>query len=160
MIRKVVKFPDPILLMRSEPVDLIDSGIKQLSIDMVETMRAEGGIGISAVQVGILKRIMVVSVKKGAFDRELSPEVMINPKIISREGSQRIGEGCLSFPGLVLPISRHELIEVEYQDMDGASKKAVLQGIESVCFQHELDHLDGVVFVNKDRPGGLVGKLG
>lgn len=158
MIRKVVQFPDPILNKRSHRVDKIDDDIKQLCKDMIETMKAENGIGISAVQVGVLLRIMVVSVKKGAFDNEWHSEVMINPKILAREGFQCLNEGCLSFPGLMLPVKRYESIDIEYQNIEGNTIKAILYGLEAVCFQHELDHLDGITFVNKN-PGGLVGKI-
>lgn len=159
MIRKVVRFPDPMLSRKSSPVDIIDDDIRALARDMIETMRSENGIGISAVQVGVLKRIMVVSVKKGAFDNGLIPEVMINPKLVSREGFQQLGEGCLSFPGIFLPVNRYHNIEIEYQNLDGETRRAILEGIESVCFQHELDHLDGIVFINKGGSGKLAGRI-
>ena len=135
-------------------------GSKAEFTEMVETMKAENGIGISAVQVGVLKRIIVVSVKKSTTDKELSPEIMVNPKIVSREGFQRMGEGCLSVPGLILPIDRYESIEIEYQSLDGETRRAILQGLESVCFQHELDHLEGIMFVDRGGAGRLRGKLG
>ena len=160
MIRRVVRYPDSLLSCKSEPVEKIDDEIKSLAVDMVETMKAENGIGISAVQVGVLKRIIVVSVKKSTTDKELSPEIMVNPKIVSREGFQRMGEGCLSVPGLILPIDRYESIEIEYQSLDGETRRAILQGLESVCFQHELDHLEGIMFVDRGGAGRLRGKLG
>lgn len=160
VIRKVVRFPDSLLTKKSEPIEKIDEEIKTLAADMIDTMKAENGIGISAVQVGVLKRIMVVSVRKSTTHKDLIPEVMINPKILSKEGFQRLGEGCLSVPGLILPIDRYDWIEVEYQELDGSIRKALLQGLESVCFQHELDHLEGIVFIDRGGVGKLRGKLG
>lgn len=160
MIRRVVRYPDSLLFKKSEPVDKIDDEIRTLASDMVETMKAENGIGISAVQVGVLKRIMVVSVRKSSTDKELVPEIMVNPKILSKEGFQRLGEGCLSIPGLILPIDRYDSVEVEYQDLSGETRKAILCGLESVCFQHELDHLEGIVFVDRGGAGKLRGKIG
>lgn len=159
MILKVIKYPDPILSKKSLPVDKIDEEVKKLAQDMVETMTAEKGIGISAVQVGVLKRIMVVSVKRGSFDKNLYPEIMINPKVVGRDGFQCLNEGCLSFPGIFLPVNRYDILEIEYQDLEGEIKRGILQGLESVCFQHELDHLDGIVFVNKGQGGGLAGRI-
>lgn len=159
MILKVIKYPDPILSKKSLPVDKIDEEVKKLAQDMVETMAAENGIGISAVQVGVIKRIMVVSVKRGSFDDKLYPEIMINPKIVSRDGFQCLNEGCLSFPGLFLPVNRYDILEIEYQDLEGDTKRGILQGLESVCFQHELDHLNGIVFVNKGQSKSLAGRI-
>lgn len=158
MIRKVIKFPDSILTQKSLPINQIDEEIKDLARDMIETMRAESGIGISAVQVGVLKRIMIVSVNKNPFTEDLSPEIMINPKILTKNGLQSHSEGCLSFPGIFIPVNRYDYLEVEYQDIWGITVKAILYGIESVCFQHELDHLNGIVFINKDNSNSFISK--
>ena len=141
-IRNIVKIGDPILAKTSRKVENFDARLWQLLDDMKETMYAANGVGLAAVQVGILRRVVVIDCGDGYIE-------LINPEIISSEGSQFAEEGCLSLPGEVGVTSRPAVVRVKAQDRNG--KWCVYKGeeLKARCFCHELDHLDGVVFTQR-----------
>ena len=140
----VLEYPDPRLRLTARPVKEARDSIRRLADDMLETMYAERGIGLAATQVGITKRLLVMDV---SHDRN-EPLVLINPRILDRSGSIESDEGCLSIPGFYEPVRRAAKIEIEYIDREGALRKAQWEGLHAVCAQHELDHLDGKLFVD------------
>ncbi len=143
MEREIVKYPNPILRKKAEEVREITEGIKTLALDMAETMTRNQGIGISAPQVGELKRIIVVQTEKG-------PEIFVNPKIIGKsQGKEITEEGCLSFPGLFLKIKRPKEIEMEAISFNGEKIQIKAQGLLARALEHEIDHLDGILFIDK-----------
>ena len=138
----IVKDGDPILRKKSRPVEVIDERIKTLAEDMIETMRATNGCGLAAVQVGKLRRLVVVEVE------ENKPYVMINPEIIKREGNQQDVEGCLSVPNQWGITDRPMTVTVRYTGLDGKVHKATGSELKARAFCHELDHLDGILFTD------------
>jgi len=141
MNKKIIKYPDSVLRNKSEPVSEITEEIKKLGQDMVETMVAAQGIGLSAPQVGELKRVIVVQTEKG-------PKVFINPQIIKKSKETEIEEeGCLSFPNFFLKIKRPK--EVEIKAMDGDGRKIKAEGLLARILKHEIDHLDGILFIDR-----------
>ena len=139
--------PDPRLKTRSVPVEDMDAGLDRLIDDMLETMYKAPGIGLSAVQVGAPKRLIVLDVARD--DEDPAPQVLINPEIVrfSEEGAL-YSEGCLSLPEHFVEIERPENCTVEYVDRHGAKKVMEADGILARCVQHEYDHLDGTLFVD------------
>ena len=147
-ILDVLTFPDPRLNRIAEPVKLIDNKIKKLVDDMAETMYVAPGIGLAATQVGELKRVMVIDVS----DDKSQLRVFINPEIIKKEGTAVNEEGCLSVPGFYDKVERAETVMVTALDRDGQRFTINASGLLAVCIQHELDHLDGHVFVEYLSP--------
>lgn len=149
-IREIRKEGDEILSKKCREVETIDDRIIELGKDMLETMYKNDGIGLAACQVGILKRIIVYDVKYVEEDGKKEGHILINPKITSRSKSMvEVEEGCLSFPDIYKVVQRHEKVTVEYTDIDGKKKKINAKDIEAVCLQHEIDHLDGIVFLDR-----------
>lgn len=149
-IREIRKDGDDILAKKSKEVEVIDERIKELAQDMLDTMYKSDGIGLAACQVGILKRIVVYDVRYIEEDAKKEGHVLINPKITSRSKTMvEVEEGCLSFPDVYKPVIRHEKITVEYTDLDGKKKKINATGMEAIVLQHEIDHLDGIVFLDR-----------
>ena len=143
---------DEILTKKSREIDVIDDKIKQLANDMLETMYSKDGIGLAACQVGFLKRLVVYDVTYIDEKKRKKPVVMINPKITSYSKNMvTVEEGCLSFPDIFENVDRHEKITVEYTNLDGKKITGTVKGMEAICIQHEVDHLDGIVFL--DRTG-------
>jgi len=144
-IHEVVKYPDPVLAQRGEEVTVFDAKLKKLVEEMFESMYVAQGIGLAAPQINISKRITVIDVsfKKNPKDKI----VLINPEIIDRNGKQLEEEGCLSLPDIREKVSRAEWVKVRAQDADG--KTFEIEGTELFgrCMQHEIDHLDGVLFI-------------
>ncbi len=140
----VLHFPDPRLRKKAIPVKTIDMGIKQLSQDMLETMYAENGIGLAATQVNMQKRVIVMdlSVEKN------SPMTLVNPEITEKVGSEEMEEGCLSVPGFFETVNRAEKISFQYLNLDGEKIEDSADGLLAVCIQHEIDHLDGKLFID------------
>lgn len=139
----IVKYPNPILQQNCECVTTFDNELRQFCTDMIDTMKTADGIGLAANQVGISKRIIVV----GMQDEE--PFALINPVIAWADGEQEREEGCLSFPKLKAKIKRAEEIHVEFYDGNGQPHCLTTGGLLSVCIQHEVDHLNGIVFIDK-----------
>ncbi len=140
----VLEYPDPRLRLTARPIKEVRDPIRRLADDMLETMYAERGIGLAATQVGITKRLLVMDVSEGRDD----PLVLINPRILDLSGSIETDEGCLSVPGFYEPVRRAARIKIEYLDREGGSVRADWEGLRAVCAQHELDHLDGKLFVD------------
>jgi peptide deformylase len=143
-LRAILKYPDPRLYKKAEPVTEIDEGIRALVRDMAETMYAAPGIGLAATQIDVHKRVIVIDTSESR--NELL--VLINPEIIGREGTQLLEEGCLSLPGIYEPVERSERIRLRALDRDGKPFELEADRLLAVCIQHELDHLDGKVFVD------------
>ncbi|MCH2037086.1 MAG: peptide deformylase [Rickettsiales bacterium] len=140
----LVKAPDSRLKIKSFPVDDINQEILELLDDMVETMYAEGGIGLAAVQVGVHKRLLVMDLQE---DEQKNPLYIINPEIIeSSEELSSYEEGCLSFPGQKAKVVRPATVTVKYLDREGVEQFYKAEGLAATCIQHEIDHLNGVVF--------------
>ena len=145
--KNIVIEPDPILRKKSERLEKVDDEIKKLLDDMLETMYAAPGIGLAAVQIGILKRLIVIDISKEKEKK--NPIFLVNPVIISRSSDTSVyEEGCLSLPGHFAEIERPAECKVEYIDYDGKKKEIKAKGLLSTCIQHEVDHLNGVLFID------------
>jgi len=145
--RKIVIEPDPILRQKSETLEKVDDELRRLMDDMLETMYSAPGIGLAAVQVGILKRLVVIDISKEKEKK--NPLFLINPEIISKSKSTSIHEeGCLSLPGQFAEIERPAECQIKYIDYDGKKKEIKAKGLLSTCIQHEIDHLDGKLFID------------
>ena len=140
----ILEFPDPRLRTRASPVAAVDGPLRELIGDMLETMYAAKGIGLAATQVNVHKRVLVTDVSEGRNE----PRVFINPEILSREGAETSQEGCLSVPGYYDEVERAARIRVRALDRDGKSFEEDLDGLLAICVQHEIDHLDGRLFVD------------
>lgn len=140
----ILRFPDPRLKKVAAPVPQVDEGIKRLVRDMAETMYEAPGIGLAATQVDVHKRVIVIDISE-TRDQLLA---LVNPEIVASEGTQVCEEGCLSVPGIYDKVERAESVEVAYLDLDGTRKTIDADGLLAVCLQHEIDHLDGKVFVD------------
>ena len=141
---EILEFPDPRLRTRAQPVTQVDAALRTLIDDMFETMYAAPGIGLAATQVNVAKRLLVIDVS----DKRDQPLVLINPDIVAREGVEETEEGCLSVPGVFDKVTRAEKIVVRALDRDGKPFELEADGLLAVCIQHEIDHLDGKLFVD------------
>jgi peptide deformylase len=141
---KILVFPDPRLRTRATPVAVVDDALRTFIDDLFETMYAAPGIGLAATQVDVHKRLLVtdVSVEKD------QPFVLINPEILEKDGVTVTDEGCLSVPGYYEEVERAEHIKVRFLDRDGSECELDVHGLLAVCIQHEVDHLDGKLFVD------------
>ncbi len=145
-ILDIILAPDPRLTTACQPVDAVDPSLTRLMDDMLETMYAAPGIGLAAPQVGILKRFFVVDVGE---DDARDPRVFINPEITGRSNKKSVyEEGCLSLPKQFGDVERAETISLRYQDRDGEQHTLDADGMLARCIQHEMDHLDGILFVD------------
>lgn len=144
----VLHFPDPRLRNKALPVDAVGADIGQLSQDMLETMYAEKGIGLAATQVGVPKRVVVMDLSEGKD----SPLVLVNPEIKEKSGSEEMEEGCLSVPGFFETVRRAEQVTFQYLNLDGEEVEVRADGLLAVCVQHEIDHLDGKLFIDYLSP--------
>jgi len=140
----ILRFPDARLKKVAAPVVKIDDSVRRLIADMAETMYEAPGIGLAATQVDIHKQIVVIDVSEGR--NELL--ALVNPRISDVEGQQEGEEGCLSVPGIYEKVRRAERVTVHFQDGEGQHRTLVAEGLLAVCIQHELDHLNGTVFVD------------
>lgn len=150
-IRTIREEGDEILKKVSKPVEEIDDKIKTLVKDMLETMHKYNGVGLAAVQVGILKRVLVIHTD---YEKE-EPIVLINPEIIKQKGAQTVEEGCLSFPNKFAKVVRPEEVIVKGLDENGNEVKITGKGLLAQALSHEIDHLNGEVFMDKILPGTL-----
>ncbi|MBN8284484.1 peptide deformylase [Zoogloea sp.] len=139
----ILRYPDPRLHTRAAPVREVNDEIRQLVADMAETMYEAPGIGLAATQVNVHKRVVVIDVSED----KSALVALINPEIIARSGEQICEEGCLSVPGIYDKVSRSETVRVRALDQQGQTFELDAEGLLAVCIQHELDHLEGKVFV-------------
>ncbi|MEX0733982.1 MAG: peptide deformylase [Steroidobacteraceae bacterium] len=140
----ILEYPDPRLRTRAVPVDAVDAPLRELIDDMFETMYAANGIGLAATQVDVHRRLLVTDVSEGRNERR----ILINPEILSRDGTATSQEGCLSVPGYFDDVERAARIRVRALDQDGKTFESDLEGLLAICVQHEIDHLDGKLFVD------------
>ncbi|HLY42082.1 MAG TPA: peptide deformylase [Terracidiphilus sp.] len=145
MILKIVKYPEPVLQQPGEPVTEFNSELRKFVADMFETMYASQGIGLAAQQVGVAKRVTVIDLSQGKDPAQKL--VLINPEVIFREGKQYEEEGCLSFPEIREKISRAAKVRIRAQDERGKWFEMDGEQLLSRAFQHEIDHLDGMLFI-------------
>ncbi len=169
-IRTIVKFPDPILKERCAPVTTFDAELHRLLDDMVETMETADGIGLAANQVAVSLRVFVMNVpveepgssssngdQGSASDKNRGVArtgllEVINPTIVASRGDVRFEEGCLSFPNVHEWVHRAAEIDLGFQDRDGQAQKLTARGLLAICIQHELDHLEGLTFIDRLSP--------
>jgi len=147
MRREILVYPDPFLARKALPVAAVDDRVRALIRDMFETMYAAEGVGLAAPQVGVGKRVIVVDVSP--VDETIAPVAVVNPEIVERKGSVTGVEGCLSVPGVQGGVCRAETGEVRGQDEQGRPVRIRAAGILSRALQHEIDHLDGVLFIDR-----------
>lgn len=149
-IRNIRENGDEILRKKCRTVEVVDNKVKQLVEDMLETMYKYNGVGLAAPQVGVLKRVVVIDIDDGN-----GPYVLINPEIIKEKGEQEVEEGCLSFPNKFGKIIRPAEVTVKAWDIDGKEYKIKAKELLAQAISHEVDHLDGILFVDKVIPGTL-----
>ena len=141
---EILHFPDPRLRTRAKPVATVDDQLRRLVDDMLETMYAAPGIGLAATQVNVHKRVIVIDLSK----EQDQPLVLINPEIVEQRGVEEMEEGCLSVPGVYERVERADQIKVRALGRDGQAFDLEADGLLAVCIQHEIDHLDGKLFVD------------
>lgn len=140
----ILHFPDPRLRTRATPVATVDESIRTLIRDMFETMYEAPGIGLAASQVDVHKRLIVIDVS----EEKNAPQVFINPQLVEKQGVEEMDEGCLSVPGVYERVQRAERVKVRALDRDGRPFEMEAEGLLAVCLQHEMDHLEGKLFVD------------
>ena len=143
-LRTILEFPDPRLRTRAEPVTRFDAALGTLIDDMLETMYAAPGIGLAATQVDVHKRLIVIDIS----EEHNEPLVLINPEILAREGEAQTEEGCLSVPGIFDEVKRAARVRVRAHERNGEKFEGDYEGVLAVCIQHEMDHLEGRLFVD------------
>lgn len=146
MVRKILIYPDPELKKKSAPVTVINDKTRELVIDMTETMYDAPGVGLAAPQIGIHQRIVVIDIS----GKDEAPQliVAINPEIVHSEGESFEEEGCLSVPRYAANVRRHAKVVVKALDLEGAEITYKAEGLLAIAFQHEIDHLDGILFID------------
>jgi peptide deformylase len=146
-VLKVRRYGDPVLRRRAAPIEQVTPDIRRLADDMVDTMYDEVGIGLAAPQVGASIRLMVVGDEEGR-----GAQALLNPAITAQGGSVTAEEGCLSLPGVFAQVTRSEWVTLEAQDLEGRPIAITARGLRARVFQHEIDHLDGVLFIDRLEP--------
>jgi len=154
MVKEIVVYPDKRLKLISKEVEVFNGALHDLLDDMYETMRAKNGVGLAAIQVGVDQRVLIINVplevEEGEHDQPKENTLeMINPVIVEKDGTEKFQEGCLSIPGVYEDIERAKHVKVEYLDRDGNKQLVEDDGFLAVAMQHEIDHLDGKVFIEK-----------
>ncbi|MGK5082309.1 peptide deformylase [Bdellovibrionota bacterium FG-1] len=168
---KIFTFPDLVLAKKAAPIQRVEKDLHQLADNMLETMYYAPGVGLAANQVGILQRILVidtdyeceelpegeeppvgVEVVGGGILKNRRPQIIINPEMIHREGSILFSEGCLSVPEYNAEVKRAEKIKIQYQNIDGLTLTLSAEGLLAIAIQHEMDHLDGRLFIDRLSP--------
>ena len=145
--KNIIIEPDPILRKKSKSLEKVDNELRKLMDDMLETMYSAPGIGLAAVQIGILKRLIVIDLSSG--DQKKNPLYLVNPEIIFRSKTTSIREeGCLSLPGHFAEVERPSECHINYIDYNGNKKVLKAEGLLSTCIQHEIDHLNGILFID------------
>ena len=145
--RKIITAPDTILRKKSATLEKVDNELRKLMDDMLETMYAAPGIGLAGVQIGILKRLIVIDVSRKK--KKKNPLFLVNPEIISKSDNTSVyEEGCLSLPGYFAEIERPAECQISYIDYNGKKKEMKANGLLATCIQHEVDHLNGILFID------------
>ena len=145
---EILHFPDPRLRRKARPVEVVDDALRKTAEDMFDIMYAAPGIGLAATQVNILQQLAVIDVSENRNDQLC----LINPKIVERDGEEEMREGCLSVPDVFASVKRAEKITVEFLDFDGQTIRREAEGLLAVCIQHEIDHLQGRLFIDYLSP--------
>jgi peptide deformylase len=146
----ILEVPDPRLKIKAAPVAEVDAELRKLAADMLETMYQAPGIGLAATQVGAMNRVCVVDVTDKKNGEEPRPMVLVNPDITWRsEDAESAEEGCLSLPSHYADVIRPRSVRVRYRDLDGVEQEVAADGLLARCLQHEIDHLDGVLFIDR-----------
>ncbi|MET0072541.1 MAG: peptide deformylase [Candidatus Thiodiazotropha sp.] len=143
-ILDILHFPDPRLRNKAKPVAQVDDSIRRLIDDMLETMYQAPGIGLAATQVNVAKRVVVIDLS----EEKNQPLCLVNPEILTKDGEEQMEEGCLSVPGIYELVKRANQIRVRALDREGRAFEMEAEGLLAVCIQHELDHLEGKLFVD------------
>ncbi|AMV71046.1 peptide deformylase [Desulfuromonas carbonis] len=149
-ILRIYHYPEPVLKQPAAPVTVFDAELQRLAADMAETMYAAPGVGLAAPQVGVSQRLIVLDCAGREEPRQLL--VAVNPEIIARAGESCEEEGCLSVPEYYAKVERSATVQVRYQDLAGVSQELEAEGLWAICFQHEIDHLNGILFVDHLSP--------
>lgn len=146
-IKPLILLPDPVLRRQSDPIERVDDAVRALADDMLETMYDAPGIGLAAVQVGILRRLLVVDCSRE--DEDQAPMVFINPQVVaSSDERSTYEEGCLSIPDYYAEVERPMQVTVDYVDRLGKQQQIEADGLLATCLQHEIDHLNGILFID------------
>jgi peptide deformylase len=144
----IIKLPDPILREKSLPVETVDESTRAFLNDMLETMYGAPGIGLAAVQVGVLRRMLVIDIARGE-DEPKKPMMLINPEIVFKGDTPRVHEeGCLSIPEMYAEVERPALVRVRYVDVEGKQREEDFEDLLATVVQHEIDHLNGTLFID------------
>jgi peptide deformylase len=143
-ILNILEYPDPRLRTKAQPVDVVDDDLRRLAADMLETMYAAPGIGLAATQVDVHRRMLVADTS----EEQDTPHIFINPEILERRGTEVMEEGCLSVPGFYESVTRSEWVRVRALNLEGETFEMELDGLLAVVVQHEMDHLEGKLFVD------------
>lgn len=161
MNKKIILYSNPILRKKSLPIEQINKTVQKLATDLTETMHCNNGVGLSAIQIGIPKRMMVYEYAKPKESKDpnfaIPLKILINPIIVKTSKRTKVDEeGCLSFPDLYGPVERSTGIRVKALDLDGKNVEFDAKGLEARIIQHEIDHMDGILFVDRlTKPGEL-----
>lgn len=146
-IKPLVLLPDPILRVKSAPIERFDDDLKRFADDMLDTMYDAPGIGLAAIQVGVPNRMLVIDV--AGKEEPKKPQVFINPEIVAQSDAVSVyEEGCLSIPDYYAEVERPAGVTVRFQDLSGKLNEVAAEGLLATCLQHEIDHLDGVLFID------------
>lgn len=148
-LRDIVQFPDPRLKQVSKPITEVDDALRELARDMIEVMYDEPGIGLAAPQLAASVRMFVIDTEWSQEGGEKQPLVVLNPEISDREGEITWEEGCLSVPDYTANVERDAKITLRGTDLDGNPIEETAEGLRAVCIQHEVDHLDGILFIDR-----------
>lgn len=149
-IREILHYPEPLLKKKSVPISVFDEALAQLAQDMAETMYAAPGVGLAAPQIGELIRLIVLDCSPSDEPADLL--IAVNPEIIAAQGESFEEEGCLSIPGFCTEVKRYEQVTLRYQDTAGQPRERRADGLLAIGIQHEIDHLDGILFVDRLSP--------
>ncbi|MBY3415083.1 peptide deformylase [Rhizobium laguerreae] len=146
-IKPLIILPDPVLRQLSKPIERVDSDLQRLADDMLETMYDAPGIGLAAIQIGVPRRMLVIDISREGEERQ--PQVFINPEILTSSDERSVyEEGCLSIPDYYAEVERPATVSVKYLDRNGKEQTVEADGLLATCLQHEIDHLDGVLFID------------
>ncbi|MBY5541695.1 peptide deformylase [Rhizobium leguminosarum] len=146
-IKPLIILPDPVLRQLSKPIERVDSDLQRLADDMLETMYDAPGIGLAAIQIGVPRRMLVIDIAREGEEKQ--PQVFINPEIVTSSDERSVyEEGCLSIPDYYAEVERPASVSVKYLDRNGKEQTVEADGLLATCLQHEIDHLNGVLFID------------